>query len=109
MRIHCMMRPIFTCSRPTTGNIVLRIAAHNARIAADAGVQVDRHAPLVLQLPRRGILVVVAPRIRQEALVVRHLLALRVVADLVDQRARSAPFVREVRDPSQPLPPSRSG
>ena len=48
---------------------------------------------------RRHVLVVVAPRIREEALVVPRRLALGPVANLVDQRARHVAFVlvREVR------------
>ena len=55
MRIQCISRPRSTWSLPTIGNVVLRLAGDDAGLAADAGVQVDRHAPLVqaVELRRR--------------------------------------------------------
>ncbi len=35
------------------GDVVLRLAGHHARVAARAGVQINRHAPLVLRVQRR--------------------------------------------------------
>src|SRR5581483_7092192 len=67
-------------------DIVLRIAAHDAGIAAHTRVQVNRHSPFVLQLPRGWILVVISPRVRPEAFLVRNRLTLRVVTNLIDQR-----------------------
>src|SRR6185437_3621930 len=36
---------------PNHGNVVLRVAAHDTGVTADAGVEIDRDAPLVLELP----------------------------------------------------------
>ena len=82
---------------PDNRNIVLRIAAHDAGIAAHAAVQVDRHPPRVLNLQRRGIRLVVLPRIREERVVMRNFLTLRRIANLIDQRPTRATFMREVR------------
>ena len=40
-----MMRPVLRVVPAHHGDIVLRVAAHDAGVAADAGVHVDGHAP----------------------------------------------------------------
>ena len=45
MRIQCISRPRATCSLPTTGMLFSALAGDHAGVAADAGVEVDRHAP----------------------------------------------------------------
>src|ERR1700677_3118819 len=63
------------------GNIVLRIATHDAGIAANTTVQIDRHAPRILDLQRRGILLVILPRIGEERISMARRLTLRSISN----------------------------
>ena len=54
MRSQCISRPLSTCSLPTMRDIVFALAGNHAGVAADAGLVVDHHAPLVeLVIPGR--------------------------------------------------------
>ena len=47
MRIHAMSRPAAAISFSDDRNIIFRLAGNDARIAADARVEVDHHSPCV--------------------------------------------------------------
>ena len=82
---------------PDDGNVVLRIAAHDARIATDAAVQIDRHSPRILNLPRRRIRLRVTPLGRKERGVLINLLSLWRIPNFIDQRPACATLMRKVR------------
>jgi hypothetical protein len=55
-------------------NVVLRLARHDAGIAADARVKIDRHAPLMVAVEPRRLVHRIAPRNLRRPFLRRHLL-----------------------------------
>ena len=96
MRSQCISRPRTTCVLADDRDVVLGLAGDDARVAADAGVQVDRHAPRVaLVLASLGYIVrpierLVAPASRRTSGPAR---TLRAVGRL---RTRFRPSMRPV-------------
>ena len=51
MRSQCISRDVGDIVAADDGNVVLRLTRDDARAAAGAGAEIDRHRPLVRGLP----------------------------------------------------------